>query len=431
MRPPWSAADDRPPRALRRISIRRAGAWRFAVAWLPSLAVTATVALDLTPMNTASRLRGIGRYVAGLAHGIAALPREERAGVDVTGLISDAPWDAGPLLDPTLRYAGGVRPVPGPMGRRARNVARRLTLYRRLRRAGVSLLHATEPGGWAPSDDVPYVVTCYDLIPIILADLYKSRVPFSRQRRERHAHAWYRGARRVIAISEATKSDLVERIGVDGSRVDVVLCGVDHARFNVAREPGEEERVRAAIGSKRPFLLYVGAADARKNLHFLIEAFAKSGAAGEVDLVLAGHMPERITSTLKETVRRAGVEGRVLLPGFVRDEIVPAMYRACLGHVFASTYEGFGLPVAEAMACGAPTATSFRTSIAEVAGDAAVELPVDDVGGAASVIARLVSDAALRDDLRRRGPAQAKRFTWDACARGVLASYRLALADGR
>lgn len=389
--------------------------------------MTQTVALDLTPMNTGSRLRGIGRYVAGLAGAIAALPDADRAGLEITGLVSDAPWDGGPLFDPTLRYAGGTRGAPGPIGRRVRNVARRLTLYRRLRAAGVSLLHATEPGGWAPSADVPYVVTCYDLIPIILADMYRSRIPFSRERRERHAEAWYRGARRVIVISDATRRDLVGRIGVDPARVDVVLCGVDHARFNVAAESGEEARVRAAIGTERPFLLYVGAADARKNLPYLIDAFARSGVAAGADLVLAGHMPDRISSALRETIRRAGVEGRVLLPGFVPDAIVPAMYRTCLGHVFASTYEGFGLPVAEAMACGAPTATSFRTSLAEVAGDAALELPTDDVAGAAAAIARLVSDAPLRDDLRRRGPARARRFTWEACARGVVASYRRAL----
>ncbi|MCE9636858.1 MAG: glycosyltransferase family 4 protein [Planctomycetes bacterium] len=389
--------------------------------------MTKTVALDLTPMNTGSRLRGIGRYVAGLASGVRGMSDADRAGLAITGLLSDAPWDAGPMFDPTLRYTGGTRGVPGPIGSRVRHIARRWTLYRRLRAAGVDLLHATEPGGRAPTADVPYVVTCYDLIPLILGDLYRGWAPFSLQRRERFARAWYLGARRVIAISESTRRDLVERIGVDPARVDVVPCGVDHERFNTSREDGEAERVRAALGTSRPFLLYVGAADARKNLPFLIEAYAKSGAAAGADLVLAGDVPHRIVVTLRGVAQRAGVEGRVLFAGFVPDEIVPAMYRTCLGHVFASAYEGFGLPVAEAMACGAPTATTFRTSLAEVAGDAALELPCDAMDGAAAAIGRLASDAALRDDLRRRGPIQARRFTWDACARGVVTSYRRAL----
>jgi glycosyltransferase involved in cell wall biosynthesis len=299
-----------------------------------------------------------------------------------------------------------------------------------LRRGGVSLLHATEPSGYAPPATLPYVVTCHDLIPIVLRDLYPGTTPWSHRRRERLARAWYGRARRVIAISHATRTDLVERIGIDPARIDVVHNGVDHGAFRPGGAEGEAERARAAVGAKRPFLLYVGAADARKNVPFLISAYARSGVARDVDLVLAGHVPGWLRGELAAAARRAGVAASVLLPGFVPDEIVPALYRTCVGHLFPSMYEGFGLPVAEALACGAPTLTAFNSSLREVAGDAAAELPLGDADAAGAAIARFVGDGALREDLRRRGPAQAARFTWAACAEGTLATYRRALAAG-
>jgi glycosyltransferase involved in cell wall biosynthesis len=388
-----------------------------------------TVALDLTPLRAGSRFRGIGRYITELARAVAAATSGNRAGFRVTGLVRDLPWDRGPWFDPSLRFDGGTTSVPGPQAFRIRHIARRLTLYRRLRREEHALLHATEPSGYAPPRGFPFVVTCHDLIPIVLADLYRVATPFSEIRRVLYARRWYGRARRVVAISEATKRDLVERIGIDASRIDVVPLGVDHERFRPRSLPDDAARARAAAGTARPFLLYVGAGDARKNLPFLVEAFARSGAARDADLVVAGAVHEKECAALVATARRTGVAAALRLPGFVPDESLPALYRTCLAHVFPSLYEGFGLPVAEALACGAPTATSFRSSLREVAGDAALELPVTDLDGAAAAIRRLVDDAALREDLRRRGPPQVAAFTWDACALGVLATWRRALAS--
>lgn len=390
----------------------------------------ATVLLDLTPLNSDSRTRGIGRYVSSLARAIAATDPSARRGLEVTGLVRDVPWGGGPWFDPTLGFAGNDATPPQRVARRWHHFVRRLTLYGRLRRTRAALFHATEATEWAPPAGLAYVVTCFDLIPILFAGLYPSSVPFTPQLRLRDARRWYGRARRVIAVSEATRRDLVATLGLDPARIDVVPCGVDSARFHAAPDPADDERVREALGTSRPYLLYVGGADARKNVPFLLRAFARSGVAADVDLVLVGSDPA-LAAAVRTTAAACGVAGRVLLPGYVSDATVAALYRRCRGHVFASLYEGFGLTVAEALASGAPTATTMNSSVPEVAGDAAIELPATDVDGAAAVIRRLVDDAALRDDLRRRGPLQVRNFTWEACARGVLETYRRALADER
>jgi glycosyltransferase involved in cell wall biosynthesis len=119
----------------------------------------------------------------------------------------------------------------------------------------------------------------------------------------------------------------------------------------------------------------------------------------------------------------------VVFTGFVADGFVPALYRSCLAVVFPSVYEGFGLPVLEALACGAPTVTTGATAMPEVAGDAGLTVPADDEDALADAIARLVDDAGLRRRLSEGGPAQARRFTWRRCATETLACYRRALAE--
>jgi glycosyltransferase involved in cell wall biosynthesis len=211
--------------------------------------------------------------------------------------------------------------------------------------------------------------------------------------------------------------------------VDVVYHGVDPKRFNYHAEEGEAEWVKAAIGVSDPFLLYLGGGDRRKRLPLLIRAYARAQRTRDVVLVIAGALTRHQRKVLAGEARAAGVSSRVIFPGFVADRLVPALYRACLGHVFPSIYEGFGLPVLEAMSCGAPTVTTLETSLAEVAGEAALGVPADDEAALAGAIRRLVDDSALRRELSVRGPAWAAHFTWRRCADETLTCYRKALEE--
>ncbi len=382
------------------------------------------VLVDLTPLDTGSRYRGIGRYVSALAASLAALPPDAAHGLRFAGLTSLATGHA----DATLAYAGDPRFRQRPFGHRIYEWRRRLLLGGAARRSGARLLHHTDPGGTPWFGCPPRVVTCYDLIPLVMHREYLAPVPGGRARRRARDRVRYGGALRVLAISAATRDDLVQHVGIDPARIDVTHLGVDHTRFHPRAADGEEQAVRRALGVTRPFLLYVGAWDARKNLEHLVAAYARSGVRGDVALVLAGMLGPRGTRRVQAAIAEHGVGDDVLLPGYVDEALVPAAYRSCLAHVFPSLYEGFGLPVVEALACGAPTVTTRRSSLGEVAGDAALLVDGTDVDETAAALARVASDAALRDDLRARGRARAAAFTWDACARATVEAYVRALA---
>ena len=233
----------------------------------------------------------------------------------------------------------------------------------------------------------------------------------------------------MIAISEATRRDLIEHVGVLPERVDVVHSGVDHERFSAQSLDGERDQVVARLGFEAPFLLCLGASDVRKNLPLLVRAFGQSGVARELMLVFAGPISARQRARLLEAIQNSRVEGRVLILGYIDDALLVALYRQCLAYVFPSSYEGFGLPILEAMASGAATLTSGLSSLAEVAGDAALILPSLDQDVLAAGIARIASDSTLRAELRQRGLEHVKPFTWERCARQTLACYARALGE--
>jgi glycosyltransferase involved in cell wall biosynthesis len=147
----------------------------------------------------------------------------------------------------------------------------------------------------------------------------------------------------------------------------------------------------------------------------------------DVCLVFAGPLSQRARRRLLSEAEQGGVSGRVKLLGYTAEKYVAPLYRQCLAHVFPSSYEGFGLTVLEAMACGAPTLTTAFSSLGEIAGDAALTLTELEVEPFARELERLVSDAALRQDLRQRGLVHAQRFTWERCAAQTLGCYQRAL----
>jgi glycosyltransferase involved in cell wall biosynthesis len=237
-------------------------------------------------------------------------------------------------------------------------------------------------------------------------------------------------ARRVIAVSQATKQDVVDLFGAAAERIDVVYNGVD-AGFCPA-PAAEVEAFRGSAGLPARFILHLGTLEPRKNLVRLVQAFAQVRAhdAGQppVKLALAGGKGWDYDAIFAE-VARLGLEQEVLFPGYVRDEDLAGWYRAAAVFVYPSLLEGFGLPVLEAMACGAPTVTSNLSSLPEVAGDAALLVDPTSVDALAGALLRLLADADLARELRGRGLAQAARFPWSRTAQETAAVYRRALSQ--
>jgi glycosyltransferase involved in cell wall biosynthesis len=228
-------------------------------------------------------------------------------------------------------------------------------------------------------------------------------------------------ATRIIAVSEATKRDLLELSKVQPERVVVIPHGIDVDRFRPA-SGNAIERARRRFGVDGPYLLYLGGIEPRKNLPRLLAAFAEVDADVRPTLVLAGGgvawNPEGMDATkealakLPEQVRRS-----VVMTGYVSEEDKVALLSGAAALVYPSLYEGFGLPVLEAMACRTPVLTSDVGALPEVAGEAALLVPPTDVEAIAAGMDRLLRDAPLRDRLVQAGAARVGAFRWEDAAR--------------
>lgn len=303
------------------------------------------------------------------------------------------------------------------------SVVRSLTLVpAALRRRRIDVFHGMDHVG-VPfvGKSGKYVATVHDVIPLILPETFTlrhrlvARAALARVRRK---------ADLVIVPSLAVKDDVERRLGLPADRVVVTPEGCE-PRFRPAAARTVAE-VAARYRLPPRYLLAVGVQDPRKNLTALLQAFARLRRHGEVDagvqLVLAGTQG-RLAAPLARTVRTLGLESAVVLPGFIDDDDLPAVYSGAAVFVFPSLYEGFGLPVLEAMACGAPVVTSNAASMAEVAGGAAMLVDPRDVAGLAAAVAQALHDERLRERLHDAGLARARRFSWKTAARQTLDAY--------
>jgi glycosyltransferase involved in cell wall biosynthesis len=279
----------------------------------------------------------------------------------------------------------------------------------------------------APS--IPTVVTIHDLIPMVLpayrggvlVRLYTSLVAAAATR-----------AKTIITDSAASRRDIVARLGIPAERVRVIYLAAE-ARYRPVVDPAQREAVRQKYGLPDRCVLYLGGVDQRKNLPGLLHAYTWVVAAlkGQYPLVLAGRLPEPappLFPDLRRKVAELGLEKVVQLIGQVDEADKPALYSIASLFVYPSRYEGFGLPVLEAMACGTPVVASNAASLPEIVGGAGFLVDPDDGQGMAGAIIAALIQKDLHASLREKGLAQAARFTWEKTARETLAVYQEALA---
>jgi glycosyltransferase involved in cell wall biosynthesis len=233
--------------------------------------------------------------------------------------------------------------------------------------------------------------------------------------------------RRVITLSAHSRSDITKFYGIDPARIDVVHPGVDHDTF---RPAPDREAVRAAIASRlgveRPFFLAVSCSTGRKNTKLLLDAYrALLKNAPANDLVLVWNPPAEVRARYTE----GELAGRVHFVGRQPDELLVSLYQSATALIFPSFYEGFGLPIAEAMACGTAAIASSASSMPEVGGDAAVYFDPADEASLVSALERCENDPKTLLGVAARGIEQAAKFTWARCAEETVRSYSRCLEE--
>jgi glycosyltransferase involved in cell wall biosynthesis len=351
---------------------------------------------------------GVGRYVRALASHLPVEAAVDRGTVEF--LVARHP--------PDRLSAAGLPPAstrqlawPGRLVTRTWVTLRRPGLPEELLDR-LDLVHATS-AAVPPTGHRPLVATVHDLAFRHFPDAYPAA---GRRYHERSARIVADEAARVLVPSEATARDLAELYGVDRGRVTITPLGVE-----VPPEPDRAgaERLLRDLGVRGPFLLAVGTLEPRKNLPRLLDAF------GEVAGELPGHWLVVVGPVgWGPRLRPTWDSVRVKLAGPVGDALLHALYQAADGLAYPSLYEGFGLPVLEAMANGAPVLTSDRSSMPEVAGGAALLVDPHDRSAIAAGLVRLAGDEALRRRLVEAGRRRAAGFTWRATAAATWAAYR-------
>ncbi|MFQ6057989.1 MAG: glycosyltransferase family 4 protein [Anaerolineae bacterium] len=375
------------------------------------------VCLDLSPV--VYQRAGLGTYAHCLAEGLLALE-------DKPALTAFYNGDAAHPLPPTLAS------LPTHALPLATRPWRLLAAFSQQLNVGLDrwlpdcdLFHATEH--LLPRlKGARTVLTVHDLIFLLFPEYH---LPLNKWFLNRFMPLFVRRADAIIAVSQCTKDDLMHYYAVPSEKITVVYEGVD-ARFQPVTDPDALARMRARYGLPERYVLCVSTIEPRKNLATLLEAYQalREGGSG-FKLVIVGRKGWLYEGFFRR-LHELGLEGEVVLLGFVPDEDLPALYSAADLFVFPSLYEGFGLPPLEAMACGTPVIASNTSSLPEVVGEAGILIDPHHVGGLVEAMERVLMDEPLRAEMRAKGLERARRFMWGRAAAMTLEVYRSVLGSG-
>jgi len=367
-----------------------------------------TIAID------ARKIRdfGIGTYIRNLIRELAELDREN----SYVLLTNTEGRKALHNLPENFRTVTHGAPVY--------SVREQITLGWTLYRLEADLYHATHYV--LPSIlPCPAVVTIHDIIHLLYPQYLPNKIAFFYA--ERMIRRGLVRGERVIAVSENTRDDLVRYFGLGGDKIEVVYNGIEES-FRQTLEHEEIERWLRNLGIERPYALFVGNPKPHKNLDNVVKAFARALEIEEFPhtLVCVGKR-DAATQKVRQRAEQLGLSDRLLLQGRVAQEALPAIYQGAELFLYPTLYEGFGLPVVEAMASGVPVVTSNTSALKEVAGGHAHLVNPLDVEGIAKAIARCLSDDDHRQALAQRGRERAEHFRWDKAAQETLEIYRRVL----
>ena len=388
------------------------------------------IALDvsaLDPEFRAHAVRGTGRYVSELYSGF--LNKIEASQESQLSTFRYTDLGKGTFLDSCIDY------LPAGKMMLRHQVAYPLSITKDSVNHADLLhfpVHADAPA-WSKQ---PFVVTVLDLIPLIFKDLYAPKINNARFRFARWLELQsIKNAKHILAISECTARDVHRLLGVPRDKISVTYLGVCDTFFDQKRNIlNEKELEELGIDPDRPIVLYVGGIDQRKNISFLLESFSDvlyhchEKKKPLPQLVMAGKIQDDLQYVnFSHNVRRLDIADSIVETGYLSDELLKKLYSSADLFFYPSLYEGFGLPVLEAMASGLPVACSNTSSLPEVAGDAALLFDPSDKAQAVRSVLSGLFDSSLRDTLVDTGRSRAKRFNWESTITSTLGGYQKAL----
>jgi glycosyltransferase involved in cell wall biosynthesis len=393
------------------------------------LNVLVTALIDLTLLSTPSRTRGIGRYAADLA---CAIDRAAPGTIPVAvRAIERFDWTGQAAV------AGDLCGAVDRIGRDRRRFSHaqwayrvRLRLAAVVRQSGADVLHSPHPDA-TPLGRLgcPRVVTCHDLISMSEPDHYAGWRDGWRWGRRRLDSRRYGSADHIIAVSATTAADLVAMLNVAPSKITIVHHGVDRARFSATPLPGDETVRRRHGLADRRYMLFVGAADWRKNAAGMLAAMKmvrKRAETADVVLAWAGRIDAEDLTAVRTCARESGASDALLLLGYIPDADLAALLRGAIALLFVSRIEGFGYPAIEAMACGCAVIGSDRPATKEMAGDAACLVDPERPDAIADAIVALADNPQERSRFAQSGLNRSRRFSLQRMAEQTADVYRLA-----
>lgn len=399
------------------------------------------IVIDMQGAQTGSRFRGIGRYTVALATAMIKLRGEHEIILALNGLFPetiDSIRDAFTELLPqeNIKVWNSVGPVHAfdPANEWRKDIAE-LIREEFLASLKPDLVHVTSlmegfgddavhSIGRAPFK-VPTAVTFYDLIPLIKSDVYFAPNPgFERLYREKISHL--NRAELMLAISESSREEALEYLELSDEKIVNISAAVDDIFKPVTYTHDATKRFNKKYGVSGKYLMYSGATDDRKNHIGLISAYAllPLNVREEYQLVLVGGLPDDHRFRFEQHISKCKLsQNDVIITGRVSDEDLVQFYNQCALYIFPSLHEGFGLPVLEAMSCGAAAIGSNTTSVPEVIGNAEALFDPHSEQAITDKILQVLQDPALLLSLRENGAIQAKNFTWEISAQLTLRAF--------
>lgn len=310
-----------------------------------------------------------------------------------------------------------------------------LFLHNTIKRDHIDIFHSTDLVSIPTSftrKKIKIVCTIYDLIPFIFPDEFKKIYPLDYRLALQQGLYNLKRVDAVITISHNSKKDIQSLTGIPPEKIKVIYCGVRDEFLQVNTELNEKKKlpghIKSRYGLYKEYILYVGGFEPRKNVINLIKGYYSLVKEYKIqcDLVLAGNgfLFSSQGEKIKDLISELRIDKRVKLLGFVPDQDIKALYQGSSLFAFLSLYEGFGLPVLEAMACSIPVVSSNRSSLPEVIGEAGILVDPENVGAISQGMYKGLVDTSLRKNLIEKGKNRVKNFSWEKAAKETLALYR-------